>query len=160
MYLSSLNDNTQTGSSPPIPSVPSTSTALCQVATAGCCVSCLIPITDQHFLLMNEQSWHYDCLRCCLCHCSLHNTSTCYYKDGMVLCRDDYLTKYGKRCERCAAILCDEDIVMRVNEAIFHLECFTCYVCSAPLRPSELFMMGCNGTLYCHGAYFFSIIFH
>ncbi|VIO88338.1 homeobox domain containing protein [Brugia malayi] len=150
IYLSSLNDDTQTVSSSPISNAPSTSTALCQVATAGCCVSCLIPITDQHFLLMNEQSWHYECLRCCLCHCSLHNASTCYYKNGMVLCRDDYLAKYGKRCERCAIILCDEDIVMRANDAIFHLECFTCYVCSIPLQPSELFIMGCNGTLYCN----------
>uniref|UniRef100_A0A915PHM6 Uncharacterized protein n=1 Tax=Setaria digitata TaxID=48799 RepID=A0A915PHM6_9BILA len=135
IYLSSLNDNTQTGSSPSFPVVPSTSTALCQAATAGCCVSCMIPITDQYFLLMNEQSWHYECLRCCLCHCSLHGTSTCYYKDGLVLCRDDYLAKYGKRCERCAAVLCDEDIVMRANEAIFHLQCFTCCVCSVSLRP-------------------------
>ncbi|KAL3989764.1 LIM domain family protein [Acanthocheilonema viteae] len=150
IYLSSLNDNTQTGSSPPISIVPSSSTALCQTATAGRCVSCMIPITDQHFLLMNEQSWHHECLRCFLCHCSLQSASTCYYKDGMVLCRDDYLTKYGKRCERCAAILCNDDIVMRANEAIFHLKCFTCCICSAPLRPSELFMMGCKGTLYCH----------
>ncbi|OZC05006.1 LIM domain protein [Onchocerca flexuosa] len=150
IYLSSLNDDTQSGSSPPIPSVPSTSTALCPVAAAGCCVSCMIPITDQHYLLMNEQNWHYECLRCYLCHCSLQSASTCYYKNGMVLCRNDYLAKYGKHCERCATVLCNEDIVMRANEAIFHLECFTCCVCSAPLRPSELFTMGCNGTLYCH----------
>uniref|UniRef100_A0A0R3S6U8 LIM zinc-binding domain-containing protein n=1 Tax=Elaeophora elaphi TaxID=1147741 RepID=A0A0R3S6U8_9BILA len=152
IYLSALNDSIQTGSSPPIPIAPSTSTALCQVAPAGCCVSCMIPITDHHFLLMNEQSWHFECLRCSLCHCSLHSASTCYYKDGMVLCRDDYLTKYGKRCERCAAVLCDDDIVMRASEAIFHLECFTCCICSAPLRPSELFMMGCNGTVEVNGS--------
>ncbi|VDK76251.1 unnamed protein product [Litomosoides sigmodontis] len=83
---------------------------------------------------MNEQSWHCECLRCSLCHCSLHAATTCFYKDGMVLCRDDYISKYGKRCERCTAVLCDDDIVMRVNEAIFHLECFTCGVCSTPLR--------------------------
>uniref|UniRef100_F1L4V9 LIM/homeobox protein Lhx9 n=1 Tax=Ascaris suum TaxID=6253 RepID=F1L4V9_ASCSU len=42
---------------------------------------------------------------------------------------------------------------MRAREAVFHLRCFTCIVCSAPLHPGELFAMGEHGTLYCQGHY-------
>ncbi|VDM98571.1 unnamed protein product [Thelazia callipaeda] len=103
---------------------------------------------------MNEQSWHYDCLRCCVCHCLLNATSTCYFKNGMIFCRNDYFSRYGKRCERCTSVLCREDMVMKANDAIFHVSCFTCCICAVPLRPGELFMMGCNGTLYCHSTEF------
>ncbi|VDN44412.1 unnamed protein product [Gongylonema pulchrum] len=92
IYLSSLDEVIEPNCSSNIPGPPSTSSGLCSTAaTPGCCASCALPITDQYFLLMNDESWHCECLRCCICRCSLHGASKCYYKDGMVLCRNDYI---------------------------------------------------------------------
>uniref|UniRef100_A0A914S4F1 LIM zinc-binding domain-containing protein n=1 Tax=Parascaris equorum TaxID=6256 RepID=A0A914S4F1_PAREQ len=51
----------------------------------------------------------------------------------------------------CASVLSYDDVVMRAREAVFHLRCFTCIICSAPLHPGELFAMGEHGALYCQG---------
>ncbi|VDK20798.1 unnamed protein product, partial [Anisakis simplex] len=46
-----------------------------------------------------------------------------------------------------------DDVVMRAKDCVFHLQCFTCIVCAAPLHPGELFAMGEHGTLYCQAHY-------
>ncbi|KHN86336.1 LIM/homeobox protein Lhx9 [Toxocara canis] len=154
IYLTSLDENLDPQPLP-LSNVNNANTSTV-MAPAGECAACLLPIVDQYFLMIGERSWHSECLRCCLCGRTLHTASSCFYKDGLVFCREDYTSyekslKFSKRCERCASILSYDDVVMRARDAVFHLRCFTCVVCSAPLHPGELFAMGDHGTLYCQG---------
>uniref|UniRef100_A0A0N5AL21 LIM/homeobox protein Lhx9 n=1 Tax=Syphacia muris TaxID=451379 RepID=A0A0N5AL21_9BILA len=117
------------------------------------CSACMQPILEQYFLMIADRCWHSECLRCCLCQRPLNTSSSCFFKDGLIFCRQDYTTKYVKHCERCNLVLCCDDLVMRVKSSIFHLRCFTCIVCEMQLRPGQMFAMADNGTLYCQEHY-------
>ncbi|VDD92312.1 unnamed protein product [Enterobius vermicularis] len=151
LYLKTLDDNLNAVSSQLNKSVEI-------LNSTNKCASCLQPILDQYFLMIADRSWHTGCLRCCLCQRPLSTSPSCFLKDGLVFCRQDYTTcvichTYMKRCERCSVVLCCDDLVMRARDAIFHLRCFTCIVCDVQLRPGQMFAMADNGTLYCQDHY-------
>ncbi|BET02414.1 Hypothetical protein NTJ_15227 [Nesidiocoris tenuis] len=53
-----------------------------------------------------------------------------------------------KRCARCQAAISSSELVMRARELVFHVHCFTCAVCSAPLTKGDTFGMR-DGAVFC-----------
>lgn len=54
------------------------------------CAACRQMIVERYFLNVADSCWHTDCLRCCICDVSLDKHITCYSKEGMIFCKDDY----------------------------------------------------------------------
>ena len=46
-----------------------------------------------------------------------------------------------KRCARCQAAILSSELVMRARELVFHVHCFTCSACQAPLTKGDQFGM-------------------
>lgn len=53
------------------------------------CCGCDQPITDRYILQVDNKKWHYGCLRCSHCKCSLNDK--CWHRQGNFYCKDDYL---------------------------------------------------------------------
>ena len=64
--------------------------------TTAVCVGCRSAIGERYFLSVSQEAWHSHCLKCSLCRGILDGQMVCYYKDGMILCKDDYY-KYKVR---------------------------------------------------------------
>ena len=54
------------------------------------CFGCGLNITDRFILRVSDQSWHVDCLRCCVCQTTLERQTTCFIKEDHIYCRLDY----------------------------------------------------------------------
>jgi hypothetical protein len=54
------------------------------------CQGCLGLINDRYYLQVMNKAWHLNCLRCCECKSSLDSQQTCFAKDGLIYCKDDY----------------------------------------------------------------------
>nr|CAD2176576.1 unnamed protein product [Meloidogyne enterolobii] len=136
------------------------------MAPTGPCALCHLPIVEKHFLFVDSQCWHTECVRCAVCSRNLEdfkdeegqsNCGICFARDGFLFCRRDYLIKYGKKCERCNSPIERGNLVMRVpvngKETLFHIQCFVCVCCGRPLQPGEQYMVGPfdepGGSLFC-----------
>lgn len=113
------------------------------------CSACHHPILGQYFLVLECRPYHLQCLRCVLCHCTLSSETTCYVRDGLVLCRRDYKSKFRKSCAKCRLILECDDVVMRARNAFFHVHCFSCVVCGIPLNVGDIFTMSEHCEIFC-----------
>jgi len=58
------------------------------VPTKEVCYGCQRPIEDRFLLRVMDQSWHEQCLQCCVCLQSLDRS--CYIKDTQLYCKPDY----------------------------------------------------------------------
>ncbi|KAH3799373.1 hypothetical protein DPMN_153017 [Dreissena polymorpha] len=54
------------------------------------CYGCGLHIADRFLLKVNDQSWHVQCLRCCVCHVALDRQNTCFMREDNIYCRLDY----------------------------------------------------------------------
>nr|XP_033772715.1 LIM/homeobox protein Lhx9-like isoform X2 [Geotrypetes seraphini] len=117
------------------------------------CAGCGGPICDRYFLFAIDCMWHLSCLRCCMCRGSLGSELTCFCKDGDIYCKDDYYRRFSvNRCARCQVGIPASEMVMRTPSAVYHVDCFSCARCGAPLRPGELFGVR-EGVVYCREHY-------
>lgn len=55
------------------------------------CCECLQLIVDPHYLMIVDRNWHISCLKCGDCGILLEQEAICYFKDGQILCRYDYM---------------------------------------------------------------------
>lgn len=55
---------------------------------------------------------------------------------------------FGIKCSRCGDRVQPNDMVMRVQNNIFHLPCFVCWICCQPLQKGEQFILR-GGQVYC-----------
>uniref|UniRef100_A0A0N4Z8N5 Homeobox domain-containing protein n=1 Tax=Parastrongyloides trichosuri TaxID=131310 RepID=A0A0N4Z8N5_PARTI len=114
------------------------------------CQGCSLPINDKYYLDMDNHCFHMNCLKCCICLCSLASTETCFTRDGYVYCRNDYISKYFKQCDRCNKTIVLDELVMKVNEdTYFHATCFSCVICFRYLQPGEFYKYANLGRLFC-----------
>ena len=51
-------------------------------------------------------------------------------------------------CSNCAQQIPADEMVMRSQTAVYHLKCFTCVQCNAPLNPGDKYSF-VNGSLFC-----------
>ena len=54
------------------------------------CQGCLCLIQDRYYLQVMEKAWHLNCLRCAECKFSLDSQQSCFSKDGVIYCKEDY----------------------------------------------------------------------
>ncbi len=54
------------------------------------CSGCMCLIQDRYYLLVMERAWHLNCLCCFDCKQSLDSQQSCFAKDGIIYCKDDY----------------------------------------------------------------------
>uniref|UniRef100_A0A8C4N4H4 Si:dkey-90l8.3 n=1 Tax=Eptatretus burgeri TaxID=7764 RepID=A0A8C4N4H4_EPTBU len=115
------------------------------------CAGCGAPISDRFLLFALEAFWHTRCLCCMCCHVPLADLGpSCYTRQGMVLCRRDYISMFGPggACTACSLPIPSSELVMRTQGSVFHLKCFTCTVCQTRLVPGDRFQY-ISGRLFC-----------
>ncbi|XP_022903831.2 LIM/homeobox protein Lhx9 isoform X2 [Onthophagus taurus] len=113
------------------------------------CAGCGARITDRFYLQAVDRRWHAACLQCCQCRNTLDGEITCFSRDGNIYCKKDYYRLFGmKRCGRCQATILSSELVMRARESVFHVHCFSCVVCNAPLTKGDHFGMR-DGAVLC-----------
>ncbi|CAJ0957940.1 unnamed protein product, partial [Mesorhabditis belari] len=113
------------------------------------CSVCSHVILDRYVLFVDHRPFHAHCLRCSLCECDLSIDSTCYFKDGFLLCKRDYYRKYRTTCAKCSHPIVESDLVMRARDVPFHMTCFSCSLCGCHLQTGEIFTMNPAGDLFC-----------
>lgn len=55
------------------------------------CAGCSFRIVDKFYLSALDSKWHTLCLKCSECSMPLELQSKCYERDGLILCKEDYL---------------------------------------------------------------------
>ncbi|KAG5451265.1 LIM domain only protein 3 [Clonorchis sinensis] len=119
------------------------------------CSKCEQPIREAHLLVADNKYWHEDCLRCACCDVRLAELDkVCYMKARMPLCRRDYLRLYGKTgiCVVCLKRILGFEFVMRIQENVYHLNCFCCQRCQLRFCIGDKFYLQ-NKTILCEQDY-------
>ncbi|XP_060598269.1 LIM/homeobox protein Lhx9-like [Ruditapes philippinarum] len=117
------------------------------------CAGCGTKIVDRYFLLVAEQHWHVECLRCADCNFQLDSQLTCFIRDGLIFCKLDYHRRYSQqRCARCHVGLSAHELVMRARDCIYHIDCFLCFSCNKPLRTGDTYGIHCD-QVFCQEDY-------
>ncbi|UJR37148.1 hypothetical protein I4U23_029858 [Adineta vaga] len=124
--------------------------------SAYTCSNCTQPIHERYLLYTQDRLcrgnyWHMQCLRCQCCDAVLADISSTFYtKDNALLCKSDYIKRYGSRpCSLCSQVIGPNEQVMRVSpNYVYHLHCFTCVKCHARLVKGDRYVFF-NGQLYC-----------
>ncbi|CAF1325366.1 unnamed protein product [Rotaria sordida] len=120
------------------------------------CSNCTLPIHERYFLrtqdrLSRGSYWHMQCLRCQCCDVVLADISSTFYtKDNALLCKSDYIKRYGSRpCSLCSQVIGTNEQIMRVSpNYVYHLSCFTCVKCHIPLVKGDRYVLF-NGQPFC-----------
>ncbi|XP_077390023.1 LIM homeobox transcription factor 1-alpha isoform X2 [Festucalex cinctus] len=99
------------------------------------CAGCRRPIADKFLLRVADGLRHEACARCSACGDALRDS--CFVREQRLYCKRDYSELFSVRCEGCAEVISPTELVLRAGPAVFHLRCFTCSVCSAPLRTGD-----------------------
>jgi len=141
--------------------------AVTAAATAAAvCAGCNLRIVDKFYLNALDSKWHTSCLKCSDCGMELESQISCYERDGLILCREDYLRIYGgglrgncgsgnvpegslsRQCVRCLVSIGRSELVMKARCFLYHVDCFKCVVCDVPLIKGDLFGMF-DAVVYC-----------
>ncbi|XP_026464323.1 LIM homeobox transcription factor 1-beta-like [Ctenocephalides felis] len=130
---------------PPPPIAPSIKLEP-QATGASSCTGCGRLILDRFLLRVADASWHEHCLRCCACGDTL--SRSCFARDLRLYCRADYERAFAAKCSRCCERLLPRDLVMRAQQHVYHVACFSCAVCERPLQKGEQFVIRA-GRLFC-----------
>nr|CAD7256544.1 unnamed protein product [Timema shepardi] len=106
-----------------------------------CCQGCGENILDKFLLLVNDRSWHGDCLRCCICRTSLDDQTSCFIRDNRIYCKGDYVRSFGAKCSKCSRGISASDWVRKARDHVYHLACFACDACKRQLSTGEEFAL-------------------
>ncbi|XP_030767869.1 LIM domain only protein 3 isoform X1 [Sitophilus oryzae] len=134
--------------------------------TVKVCAGCGGKIVERFLLHALDRYWHNGCLKCSCCGAMLADIGTsCFTKGGMILCKQDYMRSrrlFGSSgaCSACGQTIPASEFVMRSGGGgnnpsapgaplhVFHLKCFMCSKCLAPLVPGDRYYM-LAGSLVC-----------
>ncbi|XP_055939334.1 LIM/homeobox protein Lhx4-like [Argiope bruennichi] len=116
------------------------------------CAGCQNPLLDRIMMKLKDQLWHANCLRCSVCETPL--TEKCYSRDSLNFCHEHFYRKYGTQCSGCNKGIIPLETVRRVRNLVFHLHCFTCYLCSRELATGDHFFLMEDKKLICQGDYY------
>lgn len=134
-----------------------------ETTTAGVfiCGGCGQTIRDRYYLLSVDRQWHCRCLKCCHCGQELESELTCFSRQGLIYCKQDYYRLFcWQKCVRCLQSIQPKQLVMRIvldghNSHYYHTECFTCAQCDRKLTKGDYFGRN-NNHIYCR--YHFQLI--
>ncbi|XP_026201926.1 LIM homeobox transcription factor 1-alpha [Anabas testudineus] len=99
------------------------------------CAGCHRLIRDRFLLRVTDGLWHEECVRCAACGDALRGS--CFLRDRKLYCKRDYADLFAVRCGGCAKTISPAELVMHAGNAVFHLRCFTCSVCSCRLQTGD-----------------------
>lgn len=99
------------------------------------CSHCDQPILDKYVLTVLERPWHPHCVRCV--DCGLRLNEKCFSRDGKIYCKEDFYRRFGPKCSGCGEGISAQDLVRKARDKVFHLKCFTCFVCRKQLVTGE-----------------------
>lgn len=99
------------------------------------CSQCDKPIHDKYVLTVLGKPWHPNCVRCVDCGYILNEK--CFSRDGKIYCKTDFYRRFGPKCSGCGMGISPQDLVRKAREKVFHLKCFTCFVCRKQLLTGE-----------------------
>ena len=118
------------------------------------CGGCGQRIGDRYYLLAVDRQWHCRCLKCCHCGQQLESELTCFSRQGLIYCKQDYYRLFcWQKCVRCSQIIQPKQLVMRIvldghNSHYYHTDCFTCAACDHKLIKGDYFGRH-NNHIYC-----------
>uniref|UniRef100_A0A914DJD9 Uncharacterized protein n=1 Tax=Acrobeloides nanus TaxID=290746 RepID=A0A914DJD9_9BILA len=116
------------------------------------CARCDQPIRDKFLFKVLEQNYHEDCLRCS--DCQQPFTSSCFFRQGQIYCRDDFMRRFGPKCSRCGEFIEESNVVRKANGHVYHLNCFQCTICKRELSTGDQFyLIPMDGRLVCRTDY-------
>ncbi|XP_071397284.1 LIM/homeobox protein Lhx2-like [Centroberyx affinis] len=119
------------------------------IGSDNVCAGCKEKIADRYYLLAVDKHWHMDCLKCCECKLNLESEVTCFCKDGRIYCKEDYYRRFSlQRCAMCNLGISASEMVMRVRDFVYHLNCFTCTSCNKRLATGDHFAVR-DSLVYC-----------
>ncbi|XP_059619181.1 LIM homeobox transcription factor 1-beta [Phlebotomus argentipes] len=110
------------------------------------CEGCGQKIHDRYLMRVADASWHEHCLACCVCGVPLNHS--CYSRNTKLYCKADYDRIFSVKCSRCSERVLPHDMVMRVQNYVYHLPCFICGICCRPLEKGEHYFVRA-GQLFC-----------
>ncbi|RVE40282.1 hypothetical protein evm_015069, partial [Chilo suppressalis] len=110
------------------------------------CEGCGQKIQDRYLMRVGELSWHEHCLSCCVCGSPLAHT--CFTRNAKLYCKPDYDRLFGVKCTRCGDRLLPQEMVMRAQQYVFHIQCFVCVMCCQPLQKGEQYVIRA-GQIFC-----------
>ncbi|XP_054157946.1 LIM/homeobox protein Lhx2-like [Oppia nitens] len=122
-------------------------------ATRNECAGCGTAILDRYYLSAVDRQWHIHCLKCSQCKIALDSELTCFSREGHIYCKEDYYRIFAmKRCSRCGQGIYASELVMKVRDNIYHMQCFTCAWCNTTLAQGDYFGLKDN-LVYCRTHY-------
>ncbi|GIX96455.1 hypothetical protein CDAR_279991 [Caerostris darwini] len=119
------------------------------------CAGCQNPLLDRVMMKLKDQLWHAACLRCSVCEIPL--TVKCYNKDSLNFCQEHFYRKYGTRCAGCSKGIIPLETVRRAGDLVFHMQCFTCFLCNRELVTGDYFFLMEDQKLICQADYYSTI---
>ncbi|XP_078090934.1 LIM homeobox transcription factor 1-beta [Mustelus asterias] len=114
------------------------------------CAGCKVTITDRYLLRVNGRSWHEACLKCTTCLQPL--SGSCYCRNRQLYCKHDYEKLFVTRCSGCREAIGPSQLIMRVLDSVYHVECFSCCACECALRQGDEFVLK-ESQLLCRADY-------
>uniref|UniRef100_A0A8R1DUD0 Uncharacterized protein n=1 Tax=Caenorhabditis japonica TaxID=281687 RepID=A0A8R1DUD0_CAEJA len=103
------------------------------------CSVCDKEIRDRFVSKVNGRCYHAGCLRCSTCKDELG--STCFLRGDSMYCRTHFYKKYGTKCAGCNDGIIPDHVVRKASGHIYHVECFTCFICKRLLETGEEFYL-------------------
>ncbi|CAD6227579.1 GSCOCG00001261001-RA-CDS [Cotesia congregata] len=115
------------------------------------CGGCQEAILDKIILRVLERCWHAKCLTCRECGARL--TNSCFERNGVVFCKDDFYKRYGTKCAGCNEGLAPSQVVRRASNFVYHLTCFSCAFCSRQLDTGDEYYLMEDRKIVCKPDY-------
>nr|CAH8827148.1 unnamed protein product [Trichobilharzia regenti] len=115
------------------------------------CAGCGGPIMEKTLLNAIDRFWHTSCLNCSCCGLRLDELGpSVFVRSNMLLCRQDYLKLFGLSgtCAKCRVQIPPDELVMRCQDKVYHMNCFCCTQCHTPLHPGDKVCI-MDGNLFC-----------
>ena len=98
------------------------------------CAGCHLRIVDKFFLSALDSKWHTSCLKCSECGMELESHISCYERDGLILCKQDY-----HRWDFFHLTGCPQQVLAKSNcSSLCSLLLPNCHLC-AKLPPKSYF---------------------
>lgn len=124
----------------------------CDKAISQCCGECGKNIRDKYLLYAVDRYWHIGCLKCSICRVMLADAGkSCFARAGLLLCKDDYIRLFGRNgvCSSCHETIPPNEMVMKIQDHVYHIRCFSCSRCHFPLAIGDRYRL-CDGKIVCY----------
>ncbi|CAH1785305.1 unnamed protein product [Owenia fusiformis] len=111
------------------------------------CTGCGDPILDRFVHKVLDRPWHSRCLKCS--DCGIQLAGKCFSKGNNVFCKDDFLRRFGTKCDSCGVMIPPSGEIIRTDTTAYHPRCFVCKICKTDLDPEGQFYIADDNRLLC-----------